>query len=154
LYVHMCDVTHSYLGHDSLSLIHIYDTTHSHSCISMTRLILTHVCLGHDSFLLIHFYELTYSHLFISMTWLILLSHSHICEMTHGSFHRYEKSFSYLWMTWLMSHFTDMRMTYENESCHRYEWVRMSHAYLWHDSFSNLWNDSWVMRSQPTGAQK
>jgi len=64
--MHMCDITHSYVWHDSFIcatwLIHMCDMTHS--CVSW----LMHMC------------DLTHSHdLFIYVTWLI-----HMLDMTYS----------------------------------------------------------------------
>jgi len=72
--IHMCDVTHSYVWHDSLVCvtwpIHMCDMTHSHVC--------------HNSC--------------ICVTWLI-----HMCDMTHGAKGRYRwRSMTH--DSWLMAH--------------------------------------------------
>jgi len=89
--IHMCDMTHSYVGHDSLIcvtwLIHMCDMTHSYvkhdSFICVAWLI--HV--WHDSSMcvpsLIHMRDMTRSNVwhdaFVCVTWLI-----HMCDMTHS----------------------------------------------------------------------
>ena len=65
--IHMCDMTHSYVWHDSFTcvtwLIHMCDMTHS--------------CVWHDSFTcvtwLIHMCDMTHSHVW-----------HHLCDMTHS----------------------------------------------------------------------
>ena len=81
--IHMCDMTHSYVRHDSF----MCDMTHSHvrhdSFICATWLIhmcdMTYLCLWHDSF--------------ICVTWLI-----HMCDMTHS----YVWHDSFMCVTWLI----------------------------------------------------
>jgi len=105
-FVHTCDMTHSYVWHDS------------YTCV--TRFILmcdmTHSYVQHDSFLcvtwLIHMCDMTHSYAwhdsFIRATWLILM-----CYMTHS----YVRHHSFVWAA---SFF------------HMYA---MTHPYAWHDSF-------------------
>jgi len=135
---HTCDMTHSYLWHDSFVcvtwLIRMCDMTHSY--------------LWHDSF--------------VSVTWLIHIcdviaarSDPHqkrhriklrCCYVTHmnGSSHTYEWIMSYIRMShvtrkeWVMSHVwhrIKLRCRYVtrmNGSCHTYGWImsyiRMSHV--------------------------
>jgi len=95
--IHICDMTHSYVWHDSFIcvtwLIHMCDMTYSYvwhdSFICVTCHIhmcdMTHSYMWHDSFIcvtwLIHMCDMTYSYVwhdsFVYVTWLI-----HICDMT------------------------------------------------------------------------
>ena len=105
-FIHMCDMTHSYVWHDSFIcvtwLIHMCGMTHSYvwqdSFICVTWLIrmcdVTHVYVWHDSF--------------ICVTWLI-----HVCDMTHS----YVRRGSFVCVMWLI-HMCDM-----------------THSYVWHGSF-------------------
>ena len=93
----MCDMTHSYVRHDSFIrvtwLMHTCDMTHSYvwhdSFICVTWLIhtcdMTHSYVWHDSFIcvtwLIHTCDMSQS--FTCVTWLI-----HMCGMTHSRPHR------------------------------------------------------------------
>ena len=102
----MCDMTHSYVWHDSFVcvtwLIYTCGVTHSY--------------VWHNSFTrvtwLIHVCNMTHSHVwhgsFICMTWLI-----HLCDMTHSRV--WHDSFTHV--TWLI-HMCDM-----------------TDSYVWHDSF-------------------
>jgi len=108
--IHMCDMTHSYVWHDSFIcltwLIHMCDMTHSY--------------VWHDSFVCvtcIHTCDMTHSYAwraFICVTWLI-----HTCDMSHSyvwhdsfvcvtCFHMCDMTHSYMWhvsfvyVTWLI----------------------------------------------------
>jgi len=103
--MHMCDMTHAYVWHDSCIcvtwLMHMCDITHAYvwhdSCICVTWLVrmynMTHTYVRHDSF--------------IFVTWLI-----QICDMTHSDvWHD-----SFRCVTWLI------------------QMCDMTHSYMWHDS--------------------
>jgi len=84
--IHMCDLTHSYVWHDSF--IHICDMTCSYVChdsfIRVTWLIhmcdMTHLYVWHDSFIIHQALQLqhVWRDSFICVTRLI-----HMCDMTH-----------------------------------------------------------------------
>jgi len=111
--VQMCDMTHSYLRHDSSigltlicvsSLIHMCDMTHSYarhdSCICATWLcdMMTHSYVWHeDSFVCV-----TRHDSFICVTWLI-----HMCVVTYP----YVWRDSFICATWLM-HMCDITHSY------------------------------------------
>jgi len=122
--VHMCDMTHSYVRHDSFIcvtwLIHMCDMTRSYmwhvSFICATWLVhtcdMSHSYVRHDSF--------------ICVTWLI-----HMCDMTRFAYyatagakvalqHTNESCRTYAYG---MSHIWMSHVTHMNESCHTYEWV-------------------------------
>jgi len=128
--VHVCDITHSYVWHDSFIcvtwLIHMCDVTHAY--------------VGHESFIyvtelgLIHMWDMTHSYVrhdsFICETWLIHTRHdSFICV-------------TWLVRTWqgvsgskdaptlmLPTHLSHMQDTW---LIHKWD---MPHSYVWHDSF-------------------
>jgi len=95
--IHMCDMTHSYVWHDSFIcvtwLIHMCDMTHSYSLSATSSAIclihmcdMTHSYVWHDSFIRLVsdiICSLSYSYVwhdsFICVTWLI-----HMCDMTHS----------------------------------------------------------------------
>jgi len=112
--IHMCDMTRSYVWHDSFMCDMIHPYVYHDSFICVTWLIhmcdTTHSYVWHDSF--------------ICVVWLI-----HMCDMTH----------SYLWHDsiictpwrihkWVMSHITHS-ITYLYICIHTYEWV-MSHIWM------------------------
>jgi len=85
--IHVCDMTHSYVWHDSFCvwhdslicltwLIHVCDMTHSY--------VWTHSCVWHDSFIcvtwLIHLCDIT--HPFVWHDSLTRVTDSFICDMT------------------------------------------------------------------------
>jgi len=91
--IHMCNMTHPYVRHDSFIcatwLIHMCDMTHD---VTQTSPILvnfhSHMCISsvrHDSF--------------ICATWLI-----HMCDMTHS----YVRHVSFICATWLMTRLTPL----------------------------------------------
>ena len=94
--IHMCDMTHSHVWHDSFT----YVTWLIHTCD------VTHPRVWHDSFTcvawLIHMRDVTHSHVwrdpFTCVTWLI-----HMCDMTHSHVWHY----SFTCVTWL-NHLCDM----------------------------------------------
>ena len=132
--IHMCDMTHSYVWHDSFIcvtwLIHMCDMTHPY--------------VWHDSFIcvtyLIHMCATTRSQISYLWTshgthewvmWHMCTSHSHIwiSEVAHmnESWHTYE---------WVMARIWMRHVTHMNEAWHRYEWdmphISMCHAaHIW-----------------------
>jgi len=96
----MCDMTHSYLRHDTFICatwrIHMCDMTHSY--------------LRHDTFICatwrIHMCDMTHSYLrhdaFICATW-----HVHMCDMTHS----YVRHDAFICATWRI-HMCDMTHSY------------------------------------------
>ena len=112
--IHMCDMTHSYVWHDSFTcvncLIHVWDISHSiwemrkSHCTPFT----SRACVT----LLIHVCDTTHPYVwhdsFICVTWLI-----HTCDMTHSNV-TYSKS-RFICVTWLV-HMCDV-----------------THSYVWHD---------------------
>jgi len=106
LVVHMCDMTHSYVRHDSFIrvtwLIHICRITHSYIYTSLT--LLSFICVTW----LIHMCDMPHSYvrhdLFINVASLIHMSRT---SLTH---------FTFICVIWLI-HMRDM-----------------THSYVWHDS--------------------
>jgi len=117
--LHICDMTHSYVRHDSfiwmrmtrlnhlnVNDLHIYDMTHSY--------------VRHDSFIWMRMTRLNH----------LNVNDLHIRDMTRS----YVRRDSFIeWSVRWMSHFAHM-----NESCHKYgdrshsdEWVTRSHSNEW-----------------------
>jgi len=140
--IHMCDMTHSYVCHDSFIcvpwlihsficatwLVHMRDVTHSYMC-AMTR---SYVC--HDSFVyvpwLIHMCDMTHSYVwhdsFICGTWLI-----HMCAMTHS----YVWHDSFICVPWLIHSFICATwLVHMRDVTHSYM-CDMTRSYAWRDSF-------------------
>jgi len=126
--IHMCDMTHPYVWHDSSRcvtwLIHICLTWLIHMCER------THLCVSHGSF--------------IFVTWLI-----HTCGLQLASVLINESCNTYEWvMTHVgerVSHVRSGRVTHVNESCNTCEWV-MSH--IWMSHVTHDWahrTHEWVM---------
>jgi len=101
---HMCDMTHSYVCHDSFVcvpwLIHKCDMTRLDSCDNKS-----HICLSHMNGSC-HTYEWVMSHIWMS----------HVTHM-------YESRHTYVWVT---SHIWMSHVTHMNESCHTDDWVSNS----------------------------
>jgi len=164
--IHMCDMTHSNVWHDSR--LYICDMTYSNvrckwifrTCTSMstceTWLIhmcnMTHSYVWHDSFIrvtrLIHMCDMTHSYVwhdsFIRVTRLI-----HMCDMTH----------SYVWhdsfirvtrLTTLHSWhdlFRGIRDTTCSEVCRTLHTAVLDmrvNVSLWDVTHSHVWHDSWL----------
>jgi len=162
----MCDMTHSYVWHDSFRcvtwLIHMCDMTHSH----VTRL--THMCdmthsyVWHDSFIcvtwLIRGCDITYEWVTSHMKWVmsqIWMTHArltlsaierlpliHMCDTTH----------SYVWHNSFISNVTPCAMTH---SCvktapliHMCDTTHSTHSHVWHGS--HVWHDSFINVSRVT----
>jgi len=130
--VHMCDMTHSYVWHDSF--------------IRVTWLI---VC--HDSFIcvtwLIHVCGMTHS--YVWHDWLVLMCDKTDAHVCHDSFVCVPRAscdmiHSYVWhelsmgVTWIL-HMCDLTHSYVwYDSCIYVIWRMhisdMTHSYVWHDS--------------------
>jgi len=95
--VHMCDMTHSYVWHDSFMcvtwLIHVCNMTHSCAPYDIQPRV-WHVCVTW----LVHMCVMTRS----CVTWLV-----HMCDMTHS----YERLDSFICVAWL-AHMCDMTRSY------------------------------------------
>jgi len=145
--IHMCDMTHSCVWHDSLIwvtwLIHMCDMTHSY--------------VWHDSFIgvtgRIHMCDMTHSYLFhdssMCVAWRL-----HMCDITHS----YSKKDPFTCVAWLIrthdilqciavcgsvlqciatgGSLSYLHVTHVIESRHTHEWV-MSHVYLSHITQAN-----------------
>ena len=151
---HMCDMTYSYVWHDSIIcvtwLTHVCDMTHS--CVQIyiswttkeqpVLLKCWHVIVQHDSLIcvtwLIHIWDLTHScvwhdslmcvaSFFINHQTAIRFSRqltSHMCDMNHVRVWHDSPTC----VTWL-THMCDMT--------HPYVW-HMTHSYVWHDSLMHV----------------
>ena len=132
--IHMCDMTHSHVWHDSCvtCLTYMCDMTHSH--------------VWYDSFTcvtwLIHMYGMTHSHIwhdsFSCVTCLI-----HMCDMAHSQV--WHDSFTYV--AWLIlmcdrpySHVWHGSFTFVTYSSPRVQSLSrmcdMPHSHVWQDSFT------------------
>jgi len=147
-YIHICDMTHSYVWLDwfrwqndkkvNLYTSSIYETRHF---VFFTWLIhmcdMTHSYVWHDSFGrqndgLVNVYtsSIYVTRHFVFFTWLI-----HMCDMTHLGDRTTGKS-TYIHYPY-MSHDTFIFKT-----CHMYI-LDLTHSYVWHDSFGRQ-NDGLV----------
>ena len=155
----MCDMTYSLLQEPSPLLFHACDMTHSYvrhdSFIRVTWLIdtfdMTRAYVWHDSFILvtwlIHACDMTHSYvwhdLFMRVTWLM-----HTCDMNHS----YVRHDSCIRVTWLLevpcSFFIGVLCALRTTLRGKCEWhdsficvtwlihtCVMTHSYVWHESF-------------------
>jgi len=136
--IHMCDMTHSYVWHDSFicvtRLIHICDVTHSYVW-------LVHACAN-----------LILDRLFERTTWLI-----DVCCMTHSYvwrdffmcvtwfLHMYDMTHSCVWRV-ICVHvriwYSSACLEEQHDSFTRVTWLIQlcdgTHSYVWHDSFIHV----------------
>jgi len=144
--IHMCDMTHQYLWHDSFTCV----TCLTHICAWLTHMCgMTHSHVWHDSLTcvawLISMCHMTHSHAghdsFICVTWLIHLCSNtpsyalildNMSDMTHSSvrhdfitrfIHMCGMTHSYVW------HDSFICVTWLVHMCN------MTHSHVWHDSF-------------------
>jgi len=156
----MCDVTHSYVWHDSFIcvtwLIRMCDATHSYICdtthVTQTSChtherVTSHIKRSHGTGLNNHVTHMNEScHTY---EWVMTYQNRQIDVLCHT----YESSDTSGWVmshVW-MSHVTHMNEscdTYVNESCHTYEWV-MSHENRRIDALCHTYESchtyGWVM---------
>jgi len=172
--IHMCDMTHSYMWHDSFIcvawLIHICDMTHSFewhdSFICMTFVVFVYIFVHIYVWVMSHLLTIHVTHMNEScQTYGWVMSHiwmSHVKHMDE-SCHTYEWVMSNIWMShvtlmnqschthgWVMSHILTIHVTNMNQSCHTYGWVmsliRVSHVptHFATQGQTNVWNISFT----------
>jgi len=119
----MCDMTHSYVWHDSFIcvtwLIHMCDMTHS--------------SVWHDSFICVTWLHLLLSRRTWPATWLI-----HMCDITHA----YVWHHSFICVTWLIRMCGMTHLYVWQNACICVTWLihmcDMTHSNAWHDSFISV----------------
>jgi len=148
--IHMYDMTHSYLWHDSFTrvmrIIYMCDIHFSYvrhaSCIHETWLIhmcdMTHSHVWHDTFTCvtwhIHMCDMTHPYVY---TWTFLVNRSqrqkkrsNVCDMTHSYVRLFDSSIrheSFIYHIWLI-HMRDMIHPYVTHN-HMSDII---HTYVWH----------------------
>jgi len=126
--IHMCDMTHSYVCHDSF----ICKTWHIHmwhglfTCDMTHSYVIWHTHMWHDSFIrdMTHSYVWHDSLCLPVATGRWLIWHIHMCDMTHS----YVWHDTFMCVPWLI-HMCDMTHSYVQWYIHMCD---MTHSYVWH----------------------
>jgi len=131
----MCDMTHSYVWHDSFICVawRIHTLRGSFTCVTwlIHMCAMTHAHVWHDSFTcvtwLIHMCDMTHSYMwhdsFICVTWLI-----HMSGLTLEKFDvTFDVKFDVTY--WYLRRDSLITVTWLTHTCD------MTHSYVWHDRF-------------------
>jgi len=156
--IHMCDMTHSYVWHDSFLCvtwrIHMCGMTHSYVwydsfiCVIwiMHMCDMMHSCVWHDSLIcvtwLIRICDMTHSYAWHD-SFICVIRLIHMCDFTHfyvwhdscicvtWLIYKCDMSHWFVWHDSYAAHNYRVAMVMSHISCHTYEWV-MSHIWMSH----------------------